>query len=81
MSVRTKKDYRKSVAAKEMDCGQIGVIVDNITNDINGKVVQAFRNHLVVLGESNATCWDNRSNLPHNLRVVVLEKGAELEIG
>lgn len=74
--VKLKSDEKPTtVMAKDLEDGQIAVIVEDFS-DYKGRVIQKFGDNLVTIGMGSGQGWCNGDSV--TLLVRVLENGEEL---
>lgn len=77
------KQNDDSIPVMEMNDGQLAVIVQwGNESSYNGIIVQRWRDHLIIIGESD--CWSNiykpGCGLSEDCRVRILQPGELLEV-
>lgn len=76
--VTLKSDEKPTtVMAKDLEDGQIAVIVENFS-DYKGRVVQKYADKLITLGRSSENGWCNGDSV--TLLVRILEEGELLTV-
>ena len=68
------------VLAKDLRDGQIGVIIAWLDNFHIGKIIQAYRNNLVVIGQPEGQGWSCKSQISDKCLVRLLEDGDTIEV-
>lgn len=73
------KEKRGTVTPREMEDGQIGIIVSWTVTDLWGKLVQRWGGRLIVLGEPSGLSYVGLTNDPR-CQVRILQPGEKIEI-
>ena len=81
MSVKVKTTERGLVSPRDMEDGQIGVIVKWPGSNYIGTVVQAYEDYLISVGEYSLQRWSCRCEMDEKaLLVRLLEPGETIEV-
>ncbi len=77
-----RKNDDKSIPAKEMQEGQIGVITSWSATSVEGRIVTRYKSDLITLGnrDSHWPGWFNAGYDQHKCRVEILPVGTLLEV-
>jgi hypothetical protein len=76
------KNTNKVIKASEMKDGQIGVIHEHNCPDYLGRIVQRYKNILIVIGESSGHAFTSLlgSSAAEGVKIRLLEAGDTIEI-
>jgi hypothetical protein len=78
--VKLIKETDGSILAKEMQDGQIGIIVEWSVEGFLNRIVQAYDNDLISVGLPSGSSWEYYKGLSDCCRVKLLQTGDLLEI-
>ena len=72
---------RKIICIREMNCGQIGEIVESPHSHHIGRIVQRYKDSLISIGMEAGNSWYSVGSITKNaIKVRLLEVGETIEI-